>query len=320
MNGDQQYPPGGDPPPQQPPDPYPPQQPAWQQPAPPPVQKDGIGKYIAFAAIGCFGFIVFLGIAVFVIFRLTANPVKTVNDQLAAIRSGDIEKAYSYCSSGFKEQTNYQQFQKFLGSFPSLKTSKEFSSPQRSIENKVTKLTGTIDSTDGSTISAEYHLVQETGSWKIQYMYFKSNGSAQQTTAPTPTQPPAQQPRPPSSTGNLSVYNLRITKDPQSGNLIKVNIDFDLSGFACEPNTNCNVDVIQDLKTTGPDGSVQPDLSKDAIQEWKETVSGSGGSQSFNNWLKIPLSYPHGTYNVTLIARDQYSGTSAEASTTFEFP
>jgi len=318
MNGDKQYPPGGYPP-QPPPDQYPPQPPAWQQPVPPPVQKDGIGKYIAFAAIGCFGFLVFLGIAVFVIFRLTANPVKIVNDQLAAIRAGDLEKAYSYCSSDFKEQTNYQQFQDFLSSFPSLKNSKEFSSPNRSIENNVTKLTGTIESTSGPSISAEYHLKQETGSWKIQYMYFKSQGEQPKANSEQSPAQPAQ-PAAPSSAGNLSVYNLRIRKEPQGDDLIKVDIDFDLSGFSCETNTNCNVDVIQDLKTTGPDGSVQPELSKDAIQEWKKTVIGNTGSQSFNNWLKIPLSYPHGTYNVTLVARDQFSGKSAQASTTFEFP
>src|SRR5688572_9318622 len=131
---------------QQPPPPLPP-------PLPPvPKKEDNTGKYILIAAGGCLLFLLFagaIGFFVYYIFQMTGDPLKVVNQQLAALREDDLEKAYSYCSTGFKQITNYQNFQRFVKGNPRLQNSKEFKSYNRSIEQGVAKLKGNLLDSQG---------------------------------------------------------------------------------------------------------------------------------------------------------------------------
>src|SRR5688572_15878785 len=126
---------------QQPPPPLPP-------PLPPATKKeDATGKYILIAVGGCLMLLLFagaVGFFVYYIFQLTGDPLKVVNEQLTALREDDLEKAYSYCSTGFKQITNYDNFGSFVRGNPHLQNSKEFKSYNRSIEQGVAKLKGKL--------------------------------------------------------------------------------------------------------------------------------------------------------------------------------
>src|SRR5262245_7117135 len=94
--------------------------------APPPEQKEGMGKYIALAFSGCLVVALIFGAIFYFVFRVTSGPVDVVNRQLDALRSGDLNRAYSYCSGAFQQSTNFNSFRYFVESHPLLKSAKDF--------------------------------------------------------------------------------------------------------------------------------------------------------------------------------------------------
>jgi hypothetical protein len=152
--------------------PPPPQVPASSSPS-----KDKTLLYVLLAGGGCLVVFAIIAIIVFtVLFKVTAEPLDVVNHHLGALRSGDVEKAYSHCSKAFKENTDLDEFRNFVNQNPLLMTASEFSSSNREISNGVAKLKGTIRGMNGSVQEAEFQLIQENKVWKIQYINLNNVG------------------------------------------------------------------------------------------------------------------------------------------------
>ena len=315
---------------------YPPPPPPLPPPMPPPAPKDeGVGKYALIAGGGCL-LLLFLaaavGFFVYYIFQITGDPLKVVNHQLAAIRENDLEKAYSLCSEGFKKITNYQNFQTFVQSNSQFKDSKEFTSYNRSIEQGVAKLKGNLITTQGSTIPAEYHLVKEGRSWKVQYIDLGAAGTAQdQRPFSTPGSNESSgegRPGQPaeekgvleeifdrSGAGNLRIEEVNVEKG-QQGDVASIMIRFKVYGFETEQGDRPRMHLIQDLQTYGPDGNLLPELSKEAIKELEDF--GTFTYADLWNSLSIPSSYPRGRYECRLTVHDKISGRDTNSIAEFE--
>src|SRR3972149_10873003 len=146
-----------------------------------PPKKEGIGKYILFATLGC-GFLVgLIALVVFLVFKMTGGPVRVVNAQLEALREKEFDKAYGFCSGGFKQNTRFVEFQKFVENYPILKDAKDYSCPKREISGNTAELQGTVNGNDGLAMAAEYRLVKERGEWKVEYIRLSSTGVAVRT-------------------------------------------------------------------------------------------------------------------------------------------
>jgi hypothetical protein len=317
---------------------YPPAPPPVPPPMPPPVPKkeEGIGKYALIAGGGCLLLLLFagaIGFFVYYIFQKTGDPLKVVNQQLAAIRENDLEKAYSYCSDGFKKITNYQNFQSFVQSNAAIKDSREFTSYNRSIEQGVAKLKGNLVTMTGSTTPAEYHLVKEGPSWKVQYIDLGAAGTAQdqrpsEPARDTPGTEYQGRPGEPAKekgilegifdregSGDLRISDVSVEKSDQ-GNLASITIRFKVYGFQTETGSNPRMHLIQDLQTYGPDGNLLPELSKEGIKELEDF--GTFTYADLWNSLTIPSSYPRGRYECRLTVHDKISGRDTTSSAEFE--
>jgi len=314
----------------------------YQQPLPPPLppelpprKEDGVGKYVLLIGGGCLLLLLFagtVGFFVYYIFHATADPLKVVNLQLDALRQNDFEKAYSYCSSGFKQITNYESFQSFVNGNPLLKNSKEFTSLKREIENGTAKLKGNLVGIQGTTQPVEYHLVQEGRVWKVQYIDLSSAGTTQETKKesseprrdlmPVPEEPHRDNPSEPSrdqvdttSLNNLRIQEIQSQQQPD-GDLMIVTLSFKVFGFKNDTTGRTpRIHVVQDLKTYDPNGNLIPDLSKDAIKDFEDY--GNFEYVSMSNTLKIPSSYARGTYRSEFTVHDQIGNTTTASSTQF---
>lgn len=316
---------GYQPPPYQPPQYQPPPQPQYYQPPPAPKGGGGYGKWIALGGIGCFFFLVFVGGILFFVFRMTADPVKLVNEHLKAIASGDIEKAYSYTSTQFKGATSLQAFQDLVDSYPILKNATEFTSNDRSIEGGITSLKGSIHGNDGSKLDAEYQLVKEGSEFKIQYIHLLG-GATNQESAAEPTEQPAEQPEATETSqpadepgGGLQISDIKVNK-AQEGGAYKVVIEFTVSQFGLTDEHQMH--LVQDLVTNDPSGNLIQDLNIPAINDETQTVPETMKSptMAFTNTLTIPDTFPQGTYTAKLIVHDKVSGQDAESEAQFDIP
>lgn len=136
-------------------------------------KKKGIGKWIA---LGCAGLLILgllvgggIGIFVYMGYKSITKPIGTIKGQLQALNDGDINKAYDYSSTRFKEVMSYEQFKTFVEANSSVFKSKSSSFSNVKIENGVAKIEGTITGESGTKAIATYELVNENGEWKIQY-------------------------------------------------------------------------------------------------------------------------------------------------------
>jgi len=142
-----------------------------------PQKKDQTLLYILLAGGGCLLIFAIVAVLAFrIVFKVTAEPLDVVNQQLVALRKGDIEKAYSNCSTAFRQNMNLENFRLFLNQNPMLMNATEFSSSNREITNGIAKLKGTIKGADGSLRGAEFQLVQENKVWKIEYIHLSPAG------------------------------------------------------------------------------------------------------------------------------------------------
>lgn len=311
------------------PPPVPPPMPA------PPKKEEGLGKYALIAGGGCLLLMFFaaaVGFFIYYIFQITGDPLKVVNQQLAAVRDNDLEKAYSFCSIGFKQITNFQNFQSFVQGNAHFKSSKEFTSYNRSIEQGVAKLKGNLVSAEGSTLPAEYHLVKEGRSWKVQYIDLGSSGTAQmQRPGAPPTTQDTYEGRPgepakekgvledtfgTQNSGDLRVAEIDVEKG-QQGEVATITIRFKVYGFETDQSGNQpRMHLVQDLQTYGPGGNLLPELSKDAIKDLEDF--GNFTYADLWNSLSIPSSYPRGTYQCRLTVHDKVSGRNTSSVAEFE--
>ncbi|VEB36768.1 Predicted membrane protein [Legionella sainthelensi] len=111
--------------------------------------------------------LVFVGTIFIIVLFLTSGLIYSINHQLSALKTGDIEKAYSYTSKDFQKVTSLSDFKKFIDQYPSLKNNKSAFFNERIVENNVGFVKGTLTAKDGAKTPVEYRLIWEDRAWKI---------------------------------------------------------------------------------------------------------------------------------------------------------
>lgn len=110
---------------------------------------------------------VIIGLIVALAIYATSGLTDTVNQQLSALRQGDIKKAYSYTSKSFQEHTSLAQFTGFVKKYPGLENNQSASFNNREINNGIGILKGELTAKNGGVIPIQYQLVKEEDQWKI---------------------------------------------------------------------------------------------------------------------------------------------------------
>lgn len=102
-----------------------------------------------------------------------APIIETVEDQLAAIRVHDYDRAYFfYTSDAFRKRTTYLDFQRFIQGNQVLTNNKSIMQTMVSSDKNYGYYRGVITANDGTIRTIQYQLVIENGSWKIQSITF----------------------------------------------------------------------------------------------------------------------------------------------------
>ena len=109
----------------------------------------------------------FIAVVVALVLYFTVGLVEPIDRQLSALRAGDLEAAYAETSIAFQKATSPEDFAAFVAANPMLKEVADHSFSERSFENDLGTVRGTLKSPDGGALPVEYKLVKEQGAWKI---------------------------------------------------------------------------------------------------------------------------------------------------------
>lgn len=111
-----------------------------------------------------------------VIMYASSGLVRVADEQLSALHSGDINKAYSYTSTGFQKATSLDTFKAFVKNYPEFSNGNKpkFNSRHVEYNNGVStgNIEGTLQAAEGKTTSVTYRFIKENGLWKIEEMNF----------------------------------------------------------------------------------------------------------------------------------------------------
>lgn len=128
-------------------------------------------KIVSFLAV-----LALIGVTAGILF--TESLVDVVDKQLAALKEEDVAQAYyGYTSTDFQAATSLDQFRDFIQAYPILTHSQSASFPQRSMQQNIGTLKGTLTSADHLSFPVEYKLVKEDGKWKILSIRLLQTGS-----------------------------------------------------------------------------------------------------------------------------------------------
>lgn len=125
--------------------------------------KKGLSKWVK----------ILLGVGVIAIiivavgFVATGGADKVADQQIALMKSGDIQGAYNLTSKAFQAATSLAQFEDFVSRATPLSKYKEYSFTNRKVEGDLATLSGTTMGEDGTVYKLEYRLVKEDGAWKV---------------------------------------------------------------------------------------------------------------------------------------------------------
>jgi hypothetical protein len=107
-----------------------------------------------------------VGVIFVTVLLATDSLTSVVKAQLAAIRAGELDKAYGYSAAGFQEETSYTAFKTFVNTYPVIRNNTGVSFTVRELENDQGYLQGVVHSKQGE-LPIEYQLVLENKTWKI---------------------------------------------------------------------------------------------------------------------------------------------------------
>lgn len=117
---------------------------------------------------------VFVGGLVWFLVGITSVLIEPIDRQIAALKAGDMAAAYAETSEAFHKATPLEGFTAFVDGNPILRDIASRSFPNRSINNGVGTVSGSLTSSTGGVMPIEYRLVKENEIWKI--LYINLNG------------------------------------------------------------------------------------------------------------------------------------------------
>jgi len=127
--------------------------------------------------------LVVIGIAA--VFYFTADMVTVADKFLAAVKSNDIDKAYSLVSDDFKAITSKDALRDFLNK-SGLTGYKSASWQERSTSGGRGELTGSVSTESGGAIPLKMRFVKGESGWKIYAIEKPGAGVQEQSSTPAP--------------------------------------------------------------------------------------------------------------------------------------
>ncbi|MEN6438080.1 MAG: hypothetical protein ABFD97_05815 [Syntrophobacter sp.] len=124
-------------------------------------------------------------IGIVAVFYFTADMVTVADEFLGAVKSNDIDKAYSYVSDDFKAATSKDAFKDFLGK-SGLTGYKSSSWQERSTSGGRGDLTGSVSTESGGAIPLKMRFVKGESGWKIYAIEKPGAGVQEKSSAPAP--------------------------------------------------------------------------------------------------------------------------------------
>lgn len=104
---------------------------------------------------------------IILVLYFTSGIVKVVDKQLAAMKAGDIQKAYSYTSNDFRRNTSLVVFESFVKKHPALANNVDRTILEREVSDGKGTVKGTFKAKDGTKTTLLFSLIKENNQWKI---------------------------------------------------------------------------------------------------------------------------------------------------------
>ena len=123
---------------------------------------------------------VLIGIVSFIVFivalslMVTSDLQELTDAHLAALRSGDLETAYSHTSPQFRKATPPQKFQQFVAAYPVLTKHTEYLFESRGFENNTGYVKGHLADNGKKLAKIEFQLIKVGDNWTIQGFNLKA--------------------------------------------------------------------------------------------------------------------------------------------------
>lgn len=136
--------------------------------SPPEKPKMATWKKVLIGIVGFIVFVVALGLMV------TSDLQELTDAHLAAIRSGDLDTAYSQTSPQFRQATSRQQFEQFIAAYPVLTQHTEFLFDSRGFENDTGHVNGHLADEGKKLARIEFKLLKVGEKWTIQGFNLKA--------------------------------------------------------------------------------------------------------------------------------------------------
>ncbi len=124
---------------------------------------------LVIGSIGSFALMI-VGSVLALILYLTGELVSIANLQLAAIKSGEFEQAYSYNAPALQKAISLDQFKKLMQNYPTLQHTESSYFNKRGLDTDSGFLAGSVTATDGTITKIEYGFIKDKGVWKINSM------------------------------------------------------------------------------------------------------------------------------------------------------
>jgi len=118
-----------------------------------------LGAIIAFAAI----FVMVFTIA----YAATAKPAAVAKEFTGYISEGNIGKAYNLTSDEFRKATTQAELEEFLKQYPILRNAPAPSFNDRSVENGMATISGTVTGQKGEKSPINVYLVTVGDEWMV---------------------------------------------------------------------------------------------------------------------------------------------------------
>lgn len=101
-------------------------------------------------------------------FKKSSDPASIAVSQLNLLKRGDIKEAYDMTSSSFKRATSFDVFESYVNNNTIFNDYKKIEFDEKKLTENGAYLKGIIEGEDGGQMTAEYQLMKEADSWKIQ--------------------------------------------------------------------------------------------------------------------------------------------------------
>lgn len=134
------------------------------------------GVLVGFAVL----IIAVTGLIFWGVWQATAEPVAAVRAQLEAINRDDYERAHGYFSARLRELRTAEDFRAYVEENQAALKTTDSTFSNRSIENNVATLRGTLTGRDGRTTPVRYVLVKENDRWVIDSFRFGPEAVAEE--------------------------------------------------------------------------------------------------------------------------------------------